>query len=88
MFVELERLAVDGLVHVSDLEDDFYHHDPVAHTLVGERSGRRFRLGDALEVRLLRVDEEALQIQLGVVGMRPEQRAGRRGERRRTAQRR
>ncbi len=75
LFVELEMLAVDGLVHVSDLADDYYHHDPVAHTLVGERSGRRFRLGDALEVRLLRVDEESFQLQLGVVGLRPDQHA-------------
>ncbi len=84
VFVELAEVMVDGLIHVADLGDDYYHHDERRHQLVGEGSGRRLRLGDAIRVRLIRVDLEALQTQLLPVDVRPQPpRGARRGGRRR-----
>ena len=45
-FVELEEYFVEGLVHVSALEDDYYIYDEKRHTLTGERKKRRFRPAD------------------------------------------
>ena len=61
-FVTLEEFFVDGLVHVSGLSDDYYQFDDRAYALVGERKGRRYRLGDRLEVQVSRVDKEARHI--------------------------
>jgi ribonuclease R len=61
-FVTLEEYFVDGLVHVSGLSDDYYRFDERAYALVGERKGRRYRLGDRLEVQVSRVDKEARHI--------------------------
>ena len=46
MFVELKDVYVEGLVHVSTLQNDYYAYDQVKHRLVGERTRRSFRLGD------------------------------------------
>jgi ribonuclease R len=62
IFVTLEEYFVDGLVHVRSLEDDFYRFNPQDYALVGERKGRRYRLGDRLEVQVSRVDKEARHI--------------------------
>ncbi len=61
-FVTLEEYFVEGLVHVSGLTDDYYHFDEHRWALVGERRGRRWRLGDRLEVQVSRVDKEARHI--------------------------
>ncbi len=66
-FVTLETYFVDGLVHVSALEDDYYHFQERGHMLVGERGGRRFRLGDRVEVRVARVDKEARHVDFQVI---------------------
>ncbi|MEX2355693.1 MAG: ribonuclease R [Thermaerobacterales bacterium] len=55
LFVQLGN-TVEGLVHVSTMTDDYYHFDDAQFTLAGERTGRRFRLGDPLKVQLTRVD--------------------------------
>lgn len=55
LFVELKDIYVEGLVHVTSLDNDYYRFDPVGHRLHGERSGRSFRLGDALRVKVARV---------------------------------
>jgi ribonuclease R len=57
-FVTLEDIYVDGLVPISSLEDDFYRYEDVEHRLVGSSSGRVYRLGDRLRVRLVRADPE------------------------------
>jgi ribonuclease R len=62
LFVQLTDLLIDGLVHVTSLPNDYYHFDPATQSLVGERSGQRFRLGDPLEVRVARVDMETRRI--------------------------
>ena len=52
LFVELDGTGVQGLVHIGSLGADYFHHVPAAMALVGERSGRRFALGDAVKVVL------------------------------------
>jgi ribonuclease R len=56
LFVSLAGSGADGLVPVSRLPNDYYRHDEARHALVGERSGRSFRLGDTVEVRLTEAD--------------------------------
>ncbi|MBI2314107.1 MAG: ribonuclease R [Betaproteobacteria bacterium] len=58
LFVALDEVYVEGLVHISELGNDYYHFDPAKHQLLGERTGKRFRLGDRLRVRVVRVDLE------------------------------
>jgi ribonuclease R len=67
LFVELEELPVDGLVHVSGLGADYFRHERDRHCLVGTRSGVVFRLGDRLKVRVARVDLETRRIDFDLV---------------------
>ncbi|WIM07022.1 MAG: ribonuclease R [Candidatus Nitricoxidivorans perseverans] len=62
IFVALDDVFVEGLVHVSELGRDYFHFDEKAHAMVGERSGRRFRLSDRVRVQLARVDMEQNKI--------------------------
>ncbi len=62
LFVQLSDLAIDGLVHVSSLSNDYYHYDPGSQALVGERSGTRYRLGEPLHVLVHKVDVENRRI--------------------------
>ncbi len=62
LFVEIERVYAEGLVHVSSLPNDYYHHDPRHHRLRGERSGRVWRLADRIRVRVLRVNLDERKI--------------------------
>jgi ribonuclease R len=87
IFVRLDEIAADGMIHLSDLTDDYYSYDERRHRLVGERNGRIWRLGDALEVRLVRVDLEAMQLQLVPVGVTPDARAAKKTGRPRSKQR-
>ena len=64
LFVTLDNLHVDGLVHVSSLGADYFHHDPARHEMRGERSARVFRLGDRIEVVVSRVDPGERKIDL------------------------
>jgi ribonuclease R len=66
-FVTLEDFFVEGLVHVSGLDDDFYHFQERDYALVGERGGRRFRLGDRVEVQVARVDKEARHVDFRIL---------------------
>jgi ribonuclease R len=52
LFVRLAETGADGLAPVSSLGDEYFIHDDKAHALVGERTGRRWRLGTVVEVRL------------------------------------
>jgi len=62
IFVALDDVYVEGLVHVSELGRDYFNFDPARHLLLGSRTGRRFRLGDRLRVKLVRVDLERMRI--------------------------
>lgn len=56
LFVRLNDIYVEGLVHISSLPQDYYHFEPEKQRLKGERSGRSYRLGDGLDVIVARVD--------------------------------
>ncbi len=62
MFVSLDDLYVEGLVHVSELGKDYFHFDATKHQLLGERTGQRYRLGDRVQVRVVKVDMESTKI--------------------------
>ena len=70
LFIELNDYYVEGLVHITELSNDYYHFDPVRHLLQGERSGLTYQLGDSVTVRLVRVDLEEKKIDLQMVGSR------------------
>lgn len=53
LFVRLAETGADGYVPISSLDDDYYHHVEEAHALLGSRSNAAYRLGDAVEVRLV-----------------------------------
>ncbi|WP_094752561.1 ribonuclease R [Psychromonas sp. CD1] len=61
-FVRLKELQIDGLVHVTGLLSDYYIFDAGKQTLKGERTGRTYRIGDALEVKVLSVNLEDKKI--------------------------
>ncbi len=87
LFIELVEHFVEGLVHVSTLADDFYRFDEQARVLLGERTKKIYRLGDAVRVQVVRVDLNRRQIELGIeevlAAVRKDERA--RGPRRSTA---
>jgi ribonuclease R len=62
VFVALHEVYVEGLVHISELGADYFHFDAAKHQLLGERTGKRFRLGDRIPVKLVRVDLETTKI--------------------------
>lgn len=55
LFVQLPTFGADGFIPISTLESDYYHFDEAAHALIGDRTGRGFRLGDSVLVRLVEV---------------------------------
>jgi ribonuclease R len=61
-FVELTDIYVEGLVHVSNLPQDYFHFDATSHQLKGERSGICYRLGDSVRVKVARVDLDEKKI--------------------------
>lgn len=67
IFVALDDVFVEGLVHVSELGQDYFHFDDAAHAMVGQRTGRRYRLSDRVNVQLVRVDMEANKIDFRLV---------------------
>jgi ribonuclease R len=67
LFVELKESQVSGLVHITQLPNDYYHFDPVRHLLMGERRGLTFRLGDAVRVQVLRASLEDRKIDFRLV---------------------
>lgn len=62
IFVELNEIYVEGLVHVTALRNDYYKFDATKHRLVGERTGQVYGLGDSLTVLVARVDLEERKI--------------------------
>jgi ribonuclease R len=69
LFVQLKELYVEGLVHVTSLPSDYYDHDAVGHRLVGERSGRVFRLTDPVRVRVTNVNLDERKIDFELAGV-------------------
>jgi ribonuclease R len=67
LFVTLDELFIDGLVHISDLGNDYYQYDQQRHLLKGERTGIRYQLGARVKVRVVRVDIETTKIDFVLV---------------------
>jgi len=67
VFVELEEVYVEGLIHISALPGDYYHFDAARQRLQGERSGKSFRLGDRLQVQVARVDLDERKIDFELI---------------------
>jgi ribonuclease R len=68
IFVELDDLFVEGMVHVTSLPSDYYHHDAIRHQLTGERRGLRFRLASKVRVKVVRVDPDEKKMDFEIVG--------------------
>ncbi len=67
VFVVLDDLYVEGLVHVSELGSEYFLFNEALHELRGERTGLRYRLGDRVNVQVARVDLEARRIEFRLV---------------------
>jgi ribonuclease R len=67
LFVELIESKISGLVHITQLRNDYYHFDARRHELRGERTGQVFRLGDAVRVQVLRASMEDRKIDFRLV---------------------
>jgi ribonuclease R len=67
IFVQLDALFVEGLVHVTELGADYFQYDDARHELRGERTGKRFQLTDRVTVQVARVDLETRKIDLRLV---------------------
>jgi ribonuclease R len=75
LFVQLDDYFVDGMIHISELMDDYYSFDERRHRLVGERTRHSWRLGDRMRVYLVRVDMEEMRMELVPAGQEGESRA-------------
>ena len=67
IFVQLDALFIEGMVHVTDLGSDFFQFDEARHELRGERTGMRYQLTDRVTVQVSRVDLDARRIDLRLV---------------------
>ncbi len=67
MFVEINDLLVEGLIRLRDIDDDFYIFDEKHYSLVGKRTKKRYRLGDKVDVQVVRVDPEKRMIDFMLV---------------------
>ena len=66
LFIELDYGRINGLVHVTGLPNDYYHFDPVAHRMTGERRGQVFQLADRVKVKvtMVNIDEQKIDFEL------------------------
>ncbi len=70
IFVELKEIYIEGLVHVTGLGDEYFHYDAAHHRMVGDRTRKVYRLGDLVEVVVMRVDLEAKKIDLELISQK------------------
>ncbi len=82
LFVELDEIFVEGLVHVTALDNDYYHFDPAGHRLRGERTGKLYRLADRITVKVVRVnlDDRKVDFELAESAEAPQTRPREPGE--------
>ncbi|HEX4329546.1 MAG TPA: ribonuclease R [Burkholderiales bacterium] len=71
IFVTVEPLMIDGMIHISELGRDYFHYDETHHLLRGERSGREFRFGQRVRVKIVRADADSLKIDLALLDTPP-----------------
>ncbi len=81
IFVRLDEVYVEGLVHVTSLPSDYYHYEAEKHRLKGERSGMSYRLGDGVSVQVARVDldDRKIDFELADDQPKPQRKARKRG---------
>ena len=88
MFAQGTELPAEGLIHISSLQDDYYHYDRRTHSLSGFRNGQSYRLGDFVRVVVVRVDVDNRELDFRLVGRsagnkedggRPKRRGDKRG---------
>jgi len=63
IFITLDALHVEGMVHVSELGSEYFQYNEAGHALLGERTGMRYRLTDSIRVQVSRVDLESRRIE-------------------------
>ncbi|WP_110655287.1 ribonuclease R [Salinicola halimionae] len=80
IFVRLDDVYVEGLVHVTSLPSDYYHYEAEKHRLKGERSGVAYRLGDGVTVRIARVDLDDRKIDFDLADAAPRHHRAPRGQ--------
>ncbi len=66
LFVQLDDIFIDGLIHIATLPKDYYHFDATTHCLIGKHSRRCYRLGDEITVIVSRVNSDTKQIELDI----------------------
>jgi ribonuclease R len=71
IFVALDEFYVEGLVHISELGQDYFHFDATKHRLLGDRTRKQFRLADRVKVKIVRVDLETSRIDFVLAGESP-----------------
>lgn len=78
IFVQISDLYIEGLVHISALDADYYHYDAVRHALVGESSQRKFRLGDTVRVQVaaVHIDDRKIDLVLAPDADAPARKSG------------
>lgn len=67
IFVELNDFLVEGMIHVRDLDDDYYTYDSKQYALKGRNTNKQYRLGDPVEVKLIRVNPNERQLDFIIV---------------------
>lgn len=71
LFVELDEVFVEGLVHVSTLVGDYYHYEQGSQVLAGERSGTTYGMGDIVEAQIVRVNVDERKVDFELVSHTP-----------------
>ena len=67
VFVALDGVYVEGLLHVTELGNDYFHYDKARHEMIGERTAVRYRLGDRFTIKVARVDLETSKMDFSLV---------------------
>jgi len=68
LFVELDDIFIEGLLHVTELGSDYFTYDKQKHAMVGEKTSTQYRLGDRLKVKVVRVNLETSKIDFSLIG--------------------
>lgn len=69
LFVILDEIHVEGLVHITALKDDYYHYDKMSHTMKGERTGQTYKLGDKIKIKVAAVNLDERKIDFVLQGL-------------------
>ena len=67
IFVELDNIFIEGLVHISQMSDDYYIYDETKHRLIGERTRQQYRLSDKVRVKVLESNPETKHIDFELI---------------------